>query len=109
LADFEDGGGAVSGATLALAVNSGELDLVVSTVNTNPTNIVFSVTGGNLNLSWPADHIGWRLLVQTNNLASGISLNTSDWETLTGSRITNLESIPVDPAKPAEFYQLIYP
>jgi hypothetical protein len=33
-----------------------------STVNTTPTNIVFAVSGTNLNLSWPTDHIGWRLL-----------------------------------------------
>ena len=52
---------------------------VVSSVNTNPTNIMATVSGNVLQLSWPADHTGWRLLVQTNHLAAGISVNTNDW------------------------------
>ena len=34
-----------------------------------------SVSGNNLVLSWPADHLGYRLLVQTNNLNKGVSSN----------------------------------
>ena len=78
-------------------------------VNTTPTNIVFAVSGANLNLSWPSDHTGWRLLQQTNNLATGISLNTNDWETISGSSTTNQVSIAIEPAKPTEFFRLIYP
>jgi hypothetical protein len=78
-------------------------------VATNPTNITASVSGGNLNLSWPADHIGWRLLAQTNHLANGISANTNDWGTVSGSAGTNQVNITIDPTKPTEFYRLIYP
>src|SRR5580658_1897442 len=39
---------------------------------TNPTNIVVQVTGNNLTLNWPADHIGWRLQVQTNGVTQGL-------------------------------------
>jgi autotransporter-associated beta strand protein len=83
--------------------------LVVPPVATNPTNIVASVSGTNLNLSWPADHTGWRLLAQTNNLAGGISLNGNDWGTVSGSAATNQVSLPIDPSKPTEFYRLVYP
>ena len=82
---------------------------VVASVNTNPTNLTASVTSGTLNLSWPADHTGWRLLVQTNNLAAGISVNTNDWATVAGSSATNQVALPVDSTKPAEFYRLVYP
>jgi hypothetical protein len=71
--------------------------------------VILGVSGGNLNLSWPTDHIGWRLLVQTNNLAVGISANTNDWMTVSGSAATNQVPIPIDAVKPAEFYRLVYP
>ena len=91
----------------SLAVN-GSL-AVVSTVSLVPTNILWSVSGTNLTLSWPPDHTGWRLLVQTNNLANGISANTNDWGTVAGSQQTNQMTLPVDPTLPLEFYRLIYP
>ena len=82
---------------------------VVRTVNPNPTNIVVAVTNNVLTLSWPADHTGWRLLVQTNHLADGISANTNDWTTVPGSSAVDVEYITNNPALPDEFFQLIYP
>jgi autotransporter-associated beta strand protein len=82
---------------------------VASSVSTLPTNIVWSLAGTSLVLSWPSDHTGWRLLVQTNNLASGLSLNPNDWMTVANSSTTNQVSVPVIPAQPAEFYRLVYP
>jgi hypothetical protein len=78
-------------------------------VNPNPTNISFSISGNQLTLAWPADHAGWRLLAQTNNLLSGVSSNTNDWGTVSGSAATNQVIITVDPAKPTDFYRLVYP
>ena len=52
---------------------------VVSAINTTPTNLTVALSAGNLNLSWPADHVGWRLLAQTNHLAAGVSCNSNDW------------------------------
>ena len=70
----------------------------------------FNLAGQNgIQVNWPADHTGWRLMVQTNNLASGISLNTNDWMTVVGSQGTNQIIFPLDATKPAEFYRLIYP
>ncbi len=82
---------------------------VVSPVSTVPTNIVAVVNGSQLNLAWPADHLGWRLLVQTNHLAAGISANTNDWTTVSGSAATNQVTLPIDTTKPTEFYRLVYP
>jgi hypothetical protein len=92
----------------SLALN-GRLTVVSGSVNATPTNMTFSVSGGILTLSWPADHTGWRLLAQTNRLQSGISLNTNDWGAVSGSAATNKVSIPIDAAKPTEFYRMVYP
>jgi hypothetical protein len=93
----------------ANGISSDPFTLMVSSVNTTPTNILASLSGTNLTLSWPADHTGWRLLMQTNNLANGISLNTNDWGAVPNSASTNLVTIPINPAAPTEFYRLIYP
>ena len=82
---------------------------VVSAVNPTPTNVMAVATNGSLQLSWPADHVGWRLLVQTNHLSTGISASTNDWTTVPGSSATNREVVPFDATKPAEFYRLVYP
>jgi fibronectin-binding autotransporter adhesin len=79
---------------------------VTGLVNTTPTNIVATVSGGNLNLSWPSDHTGWSLQSQTNALGVGLSTN---WVTVPGSTATNAVSIPISPANPAVFFRLQYP
>ena len=78
-------------------------------VNTTPTNVITSFSNGVLSLSWPLDHVGWRLLSQTANLANGVSSNTNDWTTVTGSAATNAVNITVDPTKPGGYYRLVYP
>jgi hypothetical protein len=78
-------------------------------ITTTPTNITARVSNGNLNLAWPADHIGWQLLQQTNHLAAGISSNPNDWGTVAGSEGTNQISIPITTTNPTEFYRLVYP
>jgi autotransporter-associated beta strand protein len=78
---------------------------VAPPVNPVPTNITVSVSGGNLNLSWPADHTGWSLQAQTNVLGTGLS---SNWVTIPGSTATNAVSFPIDPANPAVFFRLFY-
>jgi autotransporter-associated beta strand protein len=82
---------------------------LLAVVQTAPANLIWAVGGTNLSLAWPADHTGWRLLTQTNNLANGISVNINDWSTVPGSQQTNQVLLPIDPALPAEFYRLVYP
>jgi len=59
-----------------------------------------------LTLSWPADHIGWRLQAQTNSTSAGLLNN---WADVPGSTTTNQIIMPVDPANGAVFYRMVYP
>lgn len=79
---------------------------VVALVNTAPTNIVSSVTGNTLTLSWPADRIGWRLQVQTNSLSVGLNTN---WSTVVGSTTTNSMTFTINPNSGSVFYRMVYP
>jgi hypothetical protein len=91
----------------AVSSNSSQLS-AISIANT-PTNITAVLNGTNLNLSWPLDHLGWRLLMQTNHLAAGVSSSTNDWGAVPGSSTNNFISIPIDPTKPGGYYRLAYP
>ena len=81
---------------------------VLSTVNLNPTNIVTTVSGSLLTFTWPSDHTGWTLQVQTNNLASGLGTNWIDWP-YTDSTVTNSVSVNIDPNAPTVFFRLFHP
>jgi hypothetical protein len=78
----------------------------VSTVATNPTNIVTSVSGNNLTLSWPVDHTGWRLQSQTNALSVGL---TTNWVDVAGANTTNQITIPIGSTNGSVFFRLVYP
>jgi hypothetical protein len=87
--------------------NSGVLSVVVNTINTNPTNITVSgVSGGNMTLSWPADHLGWTL--QSNAVSLTSSSNWFDYPPSTGSRDTTQVTIPTG-AGTNVFFRLKYP
>lgn len=75
-------------------------------VNLNPTNIVFLVSDGLVHLSWPADHLGWTLEVQTNALSVGLSTN---WVPVSGSTGVNTEVIPINLTNGTVFYRLMHP
>jgi hypothetical protein len=79
---------------------------VIATVSTAPTNIVASASGSGLKLSWPADHTGWRLQVQTNAPGAGLGTN---WVDVPGSSQTNEVTLPVDGTDASVFYRLVYP
>lgn len=79
---------------------------VVSPVATNPTNLTSVLNGNQLTLSWPADHTGWRLQVQTNSLSQGLG---SNWVEIPNSTTTNQFTFPVDPTVGTVLYRLIYP
>jgi hypothetical protein len=64
---------------------------------------------GALNLSWGPDRVGYRLLLQTNNLNLGVSTNPNDWATVPGSAVTNQLSFPISQTNLNEFYRLVYP
>jgi len=103
-----------TGVTLAnnLAVDGSIQVLTVTPpVNTTPTNITATVTGGGstLTLAWPADHTGWHLQIQTNSLSVGLVTNAANWVTLPGSQLVNSTNLPINPANGAVFYRMVYP
>ena len=86
-----------------LAVNGTIAVAAAVTVNPNSTNITATVSGSTLTLSWPQDHTGWTLQVQTNSLGIGLGTN---WNAVPGSTGTNAVSIPVNAGNGAVFYRL---
>jgi hypothetical protein len=70
------------------------------------TNIVAQVSSDQLQLSWPQDHQGWQLQIQTNSLSVGLG---SNWVTVPDSTTTNQVFIPIDPANGCVFLRLVYP
>ncbi|HVM49389.1 MAG TPA: hypothetical protein VMU04_15280, partial [Candidatus Acidoferrum sp.] len=82
--------------------NDGTLH-VTSTVGTNLTALA---TGGQLSVSWPADHTGWNLQAQTNLPQVGL---TTHWTTVPGSSATNSLLAAVDPSLGSVFYRLAAP
>jgi hypothetical protein len=62
--------------------------------------MVFSVSGNQLVVSWPSDHVGWTLQVQTNDFR-GV------WFDVLGSASTNQVYLPIDPANKDVFYRMI--
>jgi autotransporter-associated beta strand protein len=75
---------------------------------TNPTNLTAVVTGGgaSLQLSWPADHQGWTLQVQTNAPGAGLGTN---WVRITGSDATTSVTLPINHSTGSLFYRMVYP
>lgn len=72
-------------------------------VNPSPTNIMFSLSGGHLTLSWPADHTGWQL--QSNSI--GLTA-TSAWFTISGSTATNQMIFTPDLTRTNVFFRMLY-
>ena len=65
--------------------------------------LLTAVAGPNsLALSWPADHLGWQLQVQTN----GLGTNWVDWP---GSAAVTATNIPIVPGIPSVFFRLASP
>ena len=74
--------------------------------SSQPTNLVMQAVGNQLQLSWPQDHLGWRLQIQTNDLNTGL---TGNWVTVPNSTNANSFSVPMNPANGAVLLRLVYP
>ena len=69
----------------------------------SPFSMTFQTIGTNLQLSWPSDHIGFQLEMQTNKL------NATNWVILPGGNLTNLVLLPIVPGGSNTFFRLAYP
>jgi autotransporter-associated beta strand protein len=98
-------GGGGAAAPAKLAIGNGGLNLVVGNpVNATPTNILVTVSGSTLNLSWPADHLGWTLQTNSVGLAA-----TNEWFPYPGSASVTNVTINIKPAATNVFYRMYYP
>jgi hypothetical protein len=75
-------------------------------ISLDPINLSSVSSGNALAFSWPSDHLGWHLQVQTNTLGSGPGTN---WATLPGSGLVTGTNLTINPASSAVFYRLVYP
>ena len=73
-------------------------------INPNPTHIIVSVSGSTLNLSWPADHLGW--YVQSNSVALA---NTIYWFDVPNSQNGTNLSIPINMSNTNVFFRMRKP
>jgi len=78
----------------------------IAVVSTIPPSVTAQMGVGNLlTLTWPADHTGWQLQVQTNGPTQGLGTN---WVDIAGSTKTNLMVIPVNGNNGSVFYRLLF-
>jgi autotransporter-associated beta strand protein len=75
-------------------------ELLVSSIT--PVNQTATLSNNTLIVSWPADHIGWTLLAQTNSLGT-------NWTVIASSETTNMMQFFIAPEIPAMFFKLTYP
>ncbi|MGB8370570.1 MAG: hypothetical protein WCF71_14890, partial [Verrucomicrobiia bacterium] len=71
-----------------------------------PTNIVAQVSSGQLQLSWPQDHLGWQLQIQTNSLNAGLGTN---WVNVQNSTTVNQFFILINSTIGCVFFRMAYP
>jgi hypothetical protein len=82
-------------------------EMVARPSSTSPQALTFlpvNNSGQNgIQFNWTADHIGWRLMMNTNGLSR------PNWITISNSAATNQIWLPFDPTQTSAFFQLIYP
>jgi len=86
------------------SVNSAQVSALPS--STTSVSLTLSLASGAFNLSWPVDHTGWRLQVQTNSLNAGLGTN---WVDVSSASLTNSVALPEDATQGSVFYRLVYP
>ncbi len=80
--------------------------VMVQPVSLTPPQMNFALINGQPGISWPVDHTGWRLQIQTNQVAAGLGTN---WASYPGSSMTNQVYLPVAPDAGCVFLRLVYP
>ena len=94
----------VASATNAFGESANSSEASARPVSTVSSPVNFTLSAGQMQFSWPADHLGWRLEMQTNSLSSG-----TGWVTVPGSTVTNQISVPMEPSNGNVFFRLVYP
>jgi hypothetical protein len=95
----------------ALNAGGGAESTNAAQVSVRPTSLVSPqlqaiLNAGQLQFTWPADHVGWSLQAQTN--ANNIGLSTN-WVTMANSSATNQMVIPIGTTNGSVFFRLLHP
>ncbi len=96
----------VVAATNTVGGSTNSAPVSVRPVSSVPPKLVAQRSGSQVQFSWPQDHTGWRLQVQTNDLQAGLGAN---WFDLPEATATNLLNRPMNPLNRSVFYRLVYP
>ena len=83
---------------------SGSITVLGSTIASYSTNILFTVSGNTLVLTWPATHLGW--IAQSNSVSLA---NTNFWFDITGSQSGTSLNVTMNPGLTNVFYRLRHP
>lgn len=85
----------------ALVNSANQISLAsLAVVSTTLPQLTTAIAGQQLQLQWPFDHTGWRLLMNTN-------LAGTNWPAIPGAGITNL--MLISPTNGSMFFRLAYP
>jgi alpha-L-fucosidase 2 len=86
--------------------SSNSIPVSAQPVSLAPLLFNFTVSGGQIQLTWPQDHTGWSLQSQTNSSGRGIGTN---WVTVPASTLTNQMTFPIGLTNGSVFFRLAYP
>jgi alpha-L-fucosidase len=86
--------------------SANSMQVSVQPVSSVPVVFGYGINNHQLQLSWPTDHTGWRLEMQTNSLGVGLGTN---WTTVADSSYTNQVKFPIATANGSIFFRLVYP
>ena len=90
----------IAGNGVGASANSAEVS--ARPVSTVPPTSSAAVIGNQLQLTWPADHTGWRLQMNTD-------LASSNWVDVPAGISTNQISLPISVTNNGVFFRLVYP
>jgi hypothetical protein len=93
-------------ATNSFGESASSVEVSARPVSKASPPISFATSTDQIQFSWPMDHLGWQVQVQTNSPGAGIGTN---WVTVLNSNLTNQFSAPINPAGGGVFYRLVYP
>ena len=93
-------------ATNSFGESTNSAEVSARPVSTASPQITFSNNGNQIYVSWPADHTGWWLQMQTNSVDEGLGTN---WVNVSGSDATNQISIPINTVNGSAFFRLVSP
>jgi fibronectin type 3 domain-containing protein len=94
----------VVSATNSFGESANSIESSARPVSTALPPLSFATSAGQIQLSWPTDHVGWRLETQTNLLNAG-----TNWVTIPGSQAADQMTFPLDLNSGTRFFRLAYP